>query len=95
MLNSLSEPFTSKVQIHPFRTVCNNLVGDLFHLTINLPVTVVVVTTVRAKVTKCNRKLNNRVEMRRNMAASENIISENSLKANQPIFLFCTSVSGQ
>ena len=27
--------------------------------------------------------------MRRNMAASENIISENSLKANQPIFLFC------
>ena len=27
--------------------------------------------------------------MRRNMAASENVISENSLKANQPIFLFC------
>ena len=27
--------------------------------------------------------------MRRNMAASENVINENSLKANQPIFLFC------
>ena len=27
--------------------------------------------------------------MRRNMASSENVISENSLKANQPIFLFC------
>jgi hypothetical protein len=27
--------------------------------------------------------------MRRNMAASENVISENSLKADQPIFLFC------
>jgi hypothetical protein len=27
--------------------------------------------------------------MRRNMSTSENIISENSLKANQSIFLFC------
>ena len=27
--------------------------------------------------------------MRRNMSASENIIRENSLKANQSIFLFC------